>query len=61
MEFKIGQIFDGMYPPEAAIWCNENNAHIEAEDGKYIILQSPPPPPIPEPEEAKETHAESQA
>ena len=28
-EFYIGQIFEGEYPPEAALWCNENNAHIE--------------------------------
>lgn len=27
-EFYIGQIFDGIYPPEAAIWCNANNALI---------------------------------
>lgn len=29
MEFNIGQIFDGAYPPEAAAWCNSNDAHIE--------------------------------
>jgi hypothetical protein len=29
MEFYIGQIFEGAYPPEAALWCNSNNAHIE--------------------------------
>lgn len=23
MEFYIGQIFEGIYPPEAAQWCNE--------------------------------------
>lgn len=23
MEFEIGQIFEGEYPPEAAVWCNE--------------------------------------
>lgn len=37
MDFKIGQIFEGAYPPEAAVWCNENNAYIEeidALDGK---------------------------
>lgn len=27
-EFYIGQIFDGVYPPEAAVWCNANNAFI---------------------------------
>ena len=26
--FEINQIFEGVYPPEAAIWCNENNAYI---------------------------------
>ena len=31
MEFYTGQKFEGQYPPEAAIWCNENNAYI-----KYI-------------------------
>lgn len=29
MTFEIGQIFNEMYPPECAIWCNENNAYIE--------------------------------
>lgn len=30
MEFYIGQIFEGMYPPEAAVWCNEGGkAYIE--------------------------------
>lgn len=27
--YGIGQIFEGEYSPEAAIWCNENNAYIE--------------------------------
>lgn len=27
-EFKVGQVFDGMYPPEAADWCNANKAMI---------------------------------
>lgn len=27
--FVIGQKFHGEYPPEAAMWCNTNNAHIE--------------------------------
>lgn len=29
MEYSIGQIFTEMYPPEASVWCSENNAHIE--------------------------------
>lgn len=28
MEYYIGQIFEEMYPSEAADWCNENNAKI---------------------------------
>ena len=27
-EFKIGQIFNDTYPPEAATWCNNNRAYI---------------------------------
>lgn len=41
MEFYIGQIFEGGYPPQAAIWCNENNAHIEENDSIYIIAENP--------------------
>ena len=29
MTFEIGQIFEKRYPPEVAIWCNNNNAYIE--------------------------------
>lgn len=29
MNFEIGQIFEDAYPPECAVWCNENNAYIE--------------------------------
>lgn len=28
MEFYIGQIFEDIYPPETAEWCNENNARM---------------------------------
>ena len=27
--YKIGQIFEGVYSPELALWCGENNAYIE--------------------------------
>lgn len=37
MEFEIGQIFEGEYPPEAAVWCNERGdcyiEEIDAVDG----------------------------
>ena len=45
-EFYIGQIFDGMYPPEAADWCNENNAYIlQIGEDKYEITAVPDPTP----------------
>ena len=43
-KFKIGQTFKGTYPPEAAVWCNANNAHIEKQEGQYIIVDNPPIP-----------------
>ena len=46
MNYKIGQTFKETYPPEAAVWCNANNAHIEAKDGQYVIVANLP---IPEP------------
>lgn len=44
MEFYIGQTFDGTYPPEAAAWCNANNAHIEKVNGVRAIVENPAPP-----------------
>ena len=41
MDFKIGQKFYDVYPPEAAIWCNENDAHIEEITGGYKIVANP--------------------
>ena len=38
--FEIGQSFKDNYPPEAAIWCNEHNAHIEIINGIYIIKKN---------------------
>ena len=43
-EYYIGQIFDGIYPPEAAMWCNTNNAYIEyLGNTKYEIRACLPP------------------
>jgi hypothetical protein len=39
-KFYIGQIFTGKYPPEAAIWCNGNNAHIEKNGSMYTIVEN---------------------
>ena len=50
MDFKIGQIFEGTYPPEAAAWCNSRGdcciEEIDAsEDGtrRFQIVKSPEP------------------
>ena len=43
MKFSIGQSFEGKYPPEAAVWCNENNAYIKADGSSYTIVAIPEP------------------
>lgn len=43
MVYKIGQIFEGEYPPEAAVWCNtKGDCSIQQVDGKYQIIENPP-------------------
>jgi hypothetical protein len=46
--FTVGQIFDGIYPPEAAQWCNENKCYIteiEPFEGvrRFMIEATPEP------------------
>lgn len=53
-EFYIGQVFDGEYPPEAAIWCNNNNACIKVIGENKYEIQEIPAPPEPTKEEQKE-------
>lgn len=44
MAYKIGQIFEGEYPPEAAVWCNtRGDCSIQQVDGVYQIIQDPEP------------------
>lgn len=48
MDFQLNQVFENVYPPEAAVWCNENNAYIEeiaSVGGKkqFQIMASPEP------------------
>lgn len=49
MTYKIGQIFEGEYTPEAAVWCNENGKayieEIEPQDGvrRFQIVKVPEP------------------
>lgn len=43
-EYVIGQVFETVYPPEAAEWCNGNNAHIEErKGGGFVIVANPAP------------------
>lgn len=43
MTFEIGQIFEGEYPPEAAVWCNtRGDCSIQQVGGKYQIVENPP-------------------
>lgn len=47
MNFEIGQIFEGEYPPEAAVWCTTHGdrwiEEIEAVDGlrRFQIVKAP--------------------
>lgn len=49
MTYKIGQIFEGEYTPEAAVWCNESGKayieEIEPRDGvrRFQIVKVPEP------------------
>jgi hypothetical protein len=44
MDFYIGQIFEGKYPPAAAVWCNANNAFIDViGEKRYEIKEVPGP------------------
>ena len=43
MDFQIGQNFTTTYPPEAAAWCNSNNAYIEKTEQGYEIKGVPAP------------------
>jgi len=43
-EYYIGQTFDGVYPPAAAVWCNLNNAHIELVGDNFAIVENAPAP-----------------
>lgn len=62
MSFEIGQIFDVMYPPEAAIWCGENNALIEEIESGEGCVRRFQIVAIPEPtEEELQAHALAQA
>lgn len=37
-DFYIGQTFAGVYPPAAAGWCNNHNAHLERVGNRVTIV-----------------------
>lgn len=44
MTFHINQVFEGEYPPDAALWCNtRGDCSIQQVDGGYQIIQNPEP------------------
>ena len=51
MEYYIGQIFEKIYPIEAADWCNNNNAYIDEIEPQgntriFEIKEQEPQPPV---------------
>lgn len=53
-EYYIGQIFEGSYPPGAAVWCNANNAYIDVIGEKRYEIKEVPPAPAPTKEEQEQ-------
>lgn len=54
MNFEIGQVFEGRYPPEAAIWCNANRAYIDVIGTRKYQIKAVPEPPLPTREDIEE-------
>lgn len=44
---NIGDIVTKSQYTATAIWCNKNNAHIERQDGQYVIVANPDVEPQP--------------
>lgn len=59
MEYYIGQIFEGSYPPSAAVWCNANNAYIDVIGEKRYEIKAVPEPPAPTHEDIRQMRAEA--
>ena len=56
--FYIGQVFVGGYPPDAAIWCNANNAYIDVIGEKRYEIKAVPEPPAPTKEDIEQMRIE---
>lgn len=46
--FEIGQIVTKENYTQAALWCNQNGAHIEKQGGDYLIVANAPAEPAAE-------------
>lgn len=57
--FEIGQILTKENYTQGAIWCNANNAHIEKQDGQYIIVENAPIPELTLEEQVAKLEAET--
>ena len=53
--FEIGQVLTKENYTAAAVWCNQHGAHIEKQNGAYVIVQNAP---LPEPTYAEKRAAE---
>lgn len=61
MEYYIGQIFEGKYPPAAAIACNKNGWYIEIIGDHRYEIKAVPPAPAPTKEEQEQARANAYA
>lgn len=57
--FEIGQVLTKENYTKGAIWCNANNAHIEAKDGQYFIVANAPAPELTLEEQVAKLEAET--
>ena len=57
--FKIGQVLTKDNYTQGAVWCNSNNAHIEAKDGQYVIIANAPIPELTLEEQVAKLEAET--
>ena len=57
--FEIGQVLTKENYTKGAIWCNANNAHIEKQDGKYVIVANTPAPELTLEEQVAKLEAET--
>ncbi|MGN0025295.1 MAG: hypothetical protein ACI351_07705 [Candidatus Avelusimicrobium sp.] len=42
--FDIGQVLTKENYTAAAVWCNQHGAHIEQQNGAYVIVENAPEP-----------------